>query len=58
MNKKNFTIIGVAGYVARKHVNAILKKNNNLFSALDPHDNVGFLDSSFPDCKFFKDYNI
>ena len=56
MNKKNFTIIGVAGYVARKHVNAIFKKNNNLFSALDPHDNVGFLDSTFPNCKFFKDY--
>ena len=56
MNKKNFTIIGVAGYVARKHVNAISRTRNNLISALDPHDNVGFLDNYFPNCNFFKDY--
>ena len=56
MEKKFFTIIGVGGYIAKKHVNAIFKTKNELISALDPHDNVGFLDNFFPNCNFFKDY--
>tara|TARA_B100000886_G_scaffold297560_1_gene225292 strand:+ start:5511 stop:6485 length:975 start_codon:yes stop_codon:yes gene_type:complete len=50
---KNFTIIGVAGYIAPRHLKAIKETNNNLLAALDPSDNVGVIDSYFPNCDFF-----
>lgn len=50
---KNFTIIGVAGYIAPRHLKAIKETNNNLLAALDPSDNVGVIDSHFPNCDFF-----
>ncbi len=53
---KNFSIIGVAGYIACKHLNAIQETNNNLISALDPSDSVGILDNFFPDALFFKEF--
>lgn len=55
--KKNFSIIGIAGFVAKRHVQAIKATKNNLISGMDKHDNVGFLDSNFPDCKFFTNYD-
>ena len=47
MNKgpKNFAVIGIAGYIAVRHVRAIKETNNNLVAALDPFDSVGFMDS-------------
>ena len=42
---KRFGIIGVAGYIAPKHASAIKKTGNTLLAAVDPHDNVGYLDS-------------
>ena len=53
MKMKNFTIIGVAGYIAPRHLKAIKDTNNNLLAALDPCDNVGVIDSFFPKCDFF-----
>ena len=41
---KNSTIIGVAGYIAPRHLKAIKDTNNNLLAALDPSDNVGAID--------------
>jgi len=55
---KNFALIGLAGFVAKKHVKCIQDVNGRLIAALDMHDNVGFIDNSFPDCKFFKEENI
>ena len=52
---KKFCIIGVAGFVAKKHLNCIKNLNGNLIGACDIHDNVGFIDSLFPEAKFFKD---
>jgi UDP-N-acetyl-2-amino-2-deoxyglucuronate dehydrogenase len=49
----NFGLIGVAGYVAPRHMQAIKDTGNNLVVALDPNDSVGILDKYFPDCKFF-----
>jgi UDP-N-acetyl-2-amino-2-deoxyglucuronate dehydrogenase len=49
----NFALIGAAGYIAPRHMQAIHDTGNNLISAVDPHDNVGRLDSFFPDCRFF-----
>jgi len=48
-----FALIGVAGYVAPRHLKAIKETGHELIAALDPHDSVGILDSYFPDCKFF-----
>lgn len=55
-NKKNFALIGVAGYIAERHVRAINDTNNNLLAALDPFDSVGFLDRYFPNADFFIEF--
>ena len=52
----NFVLIGVAGYVAPKHLKAIKDVGGNLLAALDPHDSVGILDSYFPKCSFFVEF--
>ena len=53
---KNFAIIGVAGYIAERHLRAIRDTGNNLVAALDPHDSVGILDSYFPKSDFFVEF--
>jgi len=52
----NFALIGAAGYIAPRHMKAIKETGNQLVVALDPHDSVGVLDSYFPDCKFFTQF--
>jgi len=49
----DFALIGAAGFVAPRHIQAIYDTGNNLVAALDPHDSVGRLDKYFPDCAFF-----
>src|SRR5690554_3557814 len=53
---KNFALIGAAGYIAPRHMQAIKATGNNLVAALDPNDSVGIIDSYFPDAKFFTEY--
>jgi UDP-N-acetyl-2-amino-2-deoxyglucuronate dehydrogenase len=53
---KNFAIIGVAGYIAIRHVNAIKETGNDLVAALDKFDSVGFVDAYFPDTDFFVEF--
>lgn len=53
---KNFALIGAAGYIAPRHMQAIKAVGGNLVAALDKHDNVGILDSYFPDCDFFTEF--
>jgi UDP-N-acetyl-2-amino-2-deoxyglucuronate dehydrogenase len=53
---KNFALIGAAGYIAPRHMKAIKDTGNNLVAALDKHDNVGILDSYFPDAHFFTEF--
>lgn len=53
---KNFAIIGVGGYIAPRHLKAIKDTNNNLVVALDKNDSVGILDSYFPTCSFYTEY--
>ncbi len=52
----NFAIIGVAGYIAVRHLRAIKETGNNLLAALDLHDSVGIIDSYFPDADFFVEF--
>lgn len=53
---KNFALIGAAGYVAPKHLQAIKNTNNTLLAALDKFDSVGVLDSYFPNADFFVEF--
>lgn len=53
---KNFGLIGVAGYIAVRHLNAIKETGNNLLASLDPFDSVGLLDSYFPQSDFFVEF--
>ena len=53
---ENFALTGVAGYVAPRHLKAIRETGNKLVAALDPFDSVGILDSFFPECTFFTEY--
>ena len=52
----NFALIGAAGYIAPKHMEAIKSIGGNLIAAVDPHDSVGILDSYFPKCSFFTEF--
>lgn len=53
---KKFALMGAAGFVAPRHMNAIKDTGNELVAALDPNDSVGILDSHFPNCHFFTEY--
>jgi len=49
----NFALIGVAGYIAPRHLKAIKDTGNDLVVAVDPHDSVGIIDSYFPNAAYF-----
>ena len=53
---KNFALIGAAGFVAPRHMQAIRDTGNRLVAALDPHDSVGILDSYGYDVSFFTEF--
>lgn len=53
---KNFAIIGAAGFIAPRHLKAIKETGNNLVAALDTFDQVGILDSYFPQADFFTEF--
>jgi len=53
---KRFALIGVGGYIAPRHLQAIKETGNVLVAALDPSDSVGILDSYFPDSDFFTEF--
>ena len=53
--KKKFLIIGVAGFVAKRHLQAIKENSGVLVGSHDINDSVGIIDSYFPESKFFTD---
>ena len=53
---KNFALIGAAGYIAPRHLQAIKDTGNNLVAALDRFDSVGIMDSYFPHADFFTEF--
>lgn len=53
MGSANFGLVGAAGYIAPRHMQAIHDTGNRLVAALDPHDCVGRLDNYFPQAAFF-----
>jgi UDP-N-acetyl-2-amino-2-deoxyglucuronate dehydrogenase len=56
VTSKKFAIIGVGGYIAVRHLKAIKDTGNILLASLDPSDSVGIIDSYFPDCHFFVEF--
>jgi UDP-N-acetyl-2-amino-2-deoxyglucuronate dehydrogenase len=54
--QKNFGLIGIAGYIAVRHLRAIKDTGNNLLASLDKFDCVGILDSYFPESDFFVEF--
>jgi UDP-N-acetyl-2-amino-2-deoxyglucuronate dehydrogenase len=56
MEQKKFGMIGVAGYIAPRHLKAIHETKNTLLAAFDPRDSVGIIDSYFPDANFFTEF--
>lgn len=53
---KNFALIGAAGYVAPRHMQAIAATGHRLVAAYDPFDSVGIMDRYFPDAAFFVEF--
>jgi UDP-N-acetyl-2-amino-2-deoxyglucuronate dehydrogenase len=53
---KNFALIGAAGYIAPRHMQAIKATGNVLLAAFDPNDSVGIIDSHFPNADFFTEF--
>lgn len=51
-----FALIGAAGYIAPRHMNAIKDTGNKLVAALDSSDSVGIIDSYAPDARFFTEF--
>jgi UDP-N-acetyl-2-amino-2-deoxyglucuronate dehydrogenase len=52
---KNFAVVGVAGFIAPRHLKAIQETGNRLVAAADPNDSVGILDRYFLDVSYFKE---
>jgi UDP-N-acetyl-2-amino-2-deoxyglucuronate dehydrogenase len=53
---RNFALIGVAGFIAPRHLRAIKDTGNTLLAALDKSDSVGIMDSYFPNADFFVEF--
>lgn len=53
---KDFVLIGAAGFVAPRHLQAIKDTGNRLVAALDKFDSMGVLDSYFPNASFFVEF--
>lgn len=53
---KKFALIGVAGYIAPRHLQAIKDTDSELIAAMDTHDSVGILDRYFPHASFFTEF--
>ena len=56
MTTKNFAMTGVAGYIAPRHLKAIVDTGSRLVAAMDPHDAVGILDRYSFDVRFFTEF--
>ncbi len=53
MKKKIFVLVGVAGYIAPRHLSVIKELNSNLIASYDVNDSVGVIDKYFPNSLFF-----
>lgn len=54
-DKPRFAIIGVAGYIARRHLDAVRQVGGEVVAAYDLFDSVGQM-NDFSDARFFTDF--
>ena len=54
--QKTFGLIGLAGFIAPRHLRAIRDNGGDLRAAVDPSDSVGIVDSYFPEARFFTEF--
>ncbi len=53
---KNFALLGVSGYIAPKHLDAIKDVGGNLLAVTDPHDSAGkFGAKGFMETKYYQE---
>ncbi|QTF94156.1 Gfo/Idh/MocA family oxidoreductase [Halomonas sp. BM-2019] len=52
----NFALIGAAGYIAPRHMQAIKETGHELVAAYDINDSVGIIDSISTNCAFFTEF--
>ncbi len=52
---ENFAVIGVGGYIAPRHLQAIRDTGHRLAAATDPNDSVGILDRYSFDVRYFRE---
>ena len=57
MENPIFALLGAAGFVAPRHIEAIHSVGGELCCACDKSDSVGVLDRRFPHCQFFLSEN-
>ena len=53
---KNFNLIGAAGYIAPRHMQAIVENESKLIASYDISDSVGIIDSYAPESHFFTNF--
>lgn len=51
-----YALIGAAGYIAPRHMQAMKATGGDLVAAYDPNDSVGIIDSYYPDADFFTEF--
>ncbi|MFK8068868.1 MAG: Gfo/Idh/MocA family oxidoreductase [Gammaproteobacteria bacterium] len=56
MKSQRFGLIGAAGYVAPKHMQAMKDTGSELVTLLDKSDSAGIVDSYFPKADFFTEF--
>lgn len=56
MRRKTYALVGAAGYIAPRHMQAIRDTNGELCAAHDPNDSVGIMDRYFPKAAFFTEF--
>ena len=55
---KNFALMGLGGYIAPRHLQAIKDTGNNLVASYDISDSVGIIDRYFPNSSFFTEMEL
>lgn len=53
---KNFALIGASGYIAPRHMQAVVDTGNALVAAFDPNDSIGVIDGYAPGAAFFTEF--
>lgn len=53
---KNFALVGAAGFIAPRHMQAVKATGHRIVAAMDPSDSVGVIDSYFPESAFFTEF--